>query len=407
MTPHILYITYDGLLDPLGKSQILPYLYGLKAKGCEIHILSVEKIFRLESDAGKLNVELSSAGIKWDYINFRESHLGKINDMRSFTDATHKIIRANTFDLIHARSYVAGNVALKMFRQFNIPYIFDIRGFWIEERIENGIWNLKNPVRYLAYKYFKKKEKFIYKSASRIVALTHSSKKIIIDKWGLEDDAIDVIPCAADFEIFKPLPEEIKNKIRNRFGIKPDDLVLTYLGSIGGTYMLGEMLEYYQKLKVKYPNAWFIFITSENETRIITECERREISTEKIIVKYSDRTEINDLINTSDLNIIFRKESYSTLASMPTKLGEVWAAGIPVIANRISDFPEYFIHNVNGHLIENPAKLEFDSSINTIENLLSVKPDEIRTTAERYFKLKNAVEAYYKSYLLTLGYETK
>ncbi len=30
---HILYISYDGMTDPLGQSQVLPYLKGLAKKG--------------------------------------------------------------------------------------------------------------------------------------------------------------------------------------------------------------------------------------------------------------------------------------------------------------------------------------------------------------------------------------
>ena len=38
-----LFITYDGLLDPLGKSQILPYIISIKSPQRKINILSFEK----------------------------------------------------------------------------------------------------------------------------------------------------------------------------------------------------------------------------------------------------------------------------------------------------------------------------------------------------------------------------
>jgi hypothetical protein len=37
-----LFLTYDGLLSPLGQGQILPYLRGLQERGHAIHILSFE-----------------------------------------------------------------------------------------------------------------------------------------------------------------------------------------------------------------------------------------------------------------------------------------------------------------------------------------------------------------------------
>jgi hypothetical protein len=39
----VLYVTYDGLLDPLGSSQVVPYVLGLAARGVEIDVLSFEK----------------------------------------------------------------------------------------------------------------------------------------------------------------------------------------------------------------------------------------------------------------------------------------------------------------------------------------------------------------------------
>ena len=38
-----IFISYDGLTDPLGQSQILPYMIGLSSKGYEITILRCEK----------------------------------------------------------------------------------------------------------------------------------------------------------------------------------------------------------------------------------------------------------------------------------------------------------------------------------------------------------------------------
>ena len=42
-TKKILFITYDGLTDQLGQSQILPYIKGLSKMGFQFTILSCEK----------------------------------------------------------------------------------------------------------------------------------------------------------------------------------------------------------------------------------------------------------------------------------------------------------------------------------------------------------------------------
>ena len=40
---HVLYISYDGMTDPLGQSQVLPYLSGLSKEGFKFHLISFEK----------------------------------------------------------------------------------------------------------------------------------------------------------------------------------------------------------------------------------------------------------------------------------------------------------------------------------------------------------------------------
>ena len=50
-----LFITYDGLLDPLGKSQILPYIISIKSPQRKINILSFEKKERAEKQKNFFN----------------------------------------------------------------------------------------------------------------------------------------------------------------------------------------------------------------------------------------------------------------------------------------------------------------------------------------------------------------
>ena len=53
------YISYDGLLDPLGNSQILPYLEGLSDEGFKFVVLSFEKTDRKEKLIDELNNRIS------------------------------------------------------------------------------------------------------------------------------------------------------------------------------------------------------------------------------------------------------------------------------------------------------------------------------------------------------------
>ena len=62
----VLYISYDGMLEPLGQSQVLGYLEILARDG-PVFLISYEKP-RDRADTGRMNAmryRLSTAGIRW------------------------------------------------------------------------------------------------------------------------------------------------------------------------------------------------------------------------------------------------------------------------------------------------------------------------------------------------------
>ena len=70
----ITFLTYDGLLDPLGKSQILPYLLKLRPHVDEMQIISFEKKEKVNSkDFLDLSKNLSNMNIFWVHHTFTAS----------------------------------------------------------------------------------------------------------------------------------------------------------------------------------------------------------------------------------------------------------------------------------------------------------------------------------------------
>ena len=53
----------------------------------------------------------------------------------------------------------------------------------------------------------------------------------------------------------------IKQREDKYLGLPENELVISYLGSIGAWYMLDEMLEFFSVIKEKYTGAKFLFIT--------------------------------------------------------------------------------------------------------------------------------------------------
>ena len=148
MPKKILYITYDGLTDPLGQSQILPYLEGLSLNGYQFTILSFEKKNRFKEGKDFIEKRCADSGISWVPLIFTVNPplLSKFYDafrMRNKAVALHK---QKGFDLVHCRSYIAADVGLYLKQKFGVKFFFDMRGFWADEKKDGGSWNMDHPV---------------------------------------------------------------------------------------------------------------------------------------------------------------------------------------------------------------------------------------------------------------------
>ena len=72
MTARVLYLSYDGMTDPLGRSQVLPYLTGLAALGHEITLVSFEKPGRSAEDRERVEAICGEAGIAWHPLRYHK-----------------------------------------------------------------------------------------------------------------------------------------------------------------------------------------------------------------------------------------------------------------------------------------------------------------------------------------------
>src|SRR5438270_8503581 len=178
-----LYISYDGMTDPLGRSQVLPYLQGLAARGHEITLLSCEKPER-SADQPAVRSICDRAGIDWRPVAYHKwpPILSGMFDVAILKRRAARLHRLKRFDLVHCRSYMAATAGDWLKRRHGVPFLFDMRGFWADERVERGIWPAGNPLFRAAYACFKRLERRFIRDADAIVSLTDNAR-CEIEKW--------------------------------------------------------------------------------------------------------------------------------------------------------------------------------------------------------------------------------
>jgi glycosyltransferase involved in cell wall biosynthesis len=332
----VLYITYDGLLDPLGASQILPYLESIAASQFFVHILSFEKSFRLIRYGGRQRVELASMGMCWTPLKFtsRLGSFGKLWDLLRMYVAAIIIARKAMPCLVHARGHIAAQVGLFLKQYRKSGLIFDFRGLWVDERVDKGSWDLKNIFHRSQYNIFKKLERKLLREADHTIVLTEAVVTEVMRLGVGSRNKISVIPCCADFELFALSNNDTRQQARETCGINRKSFVLGYLGSVGRMYILDRFFRLVDLALKERLNIEVLALTPDRDS-FLKEMKKYLPSNQhqSIHARSATRDEVAKLIPAIDVLVSFIQPSYARIASSPTKIAESFAVGIPVISN--------------------------------------------------------------------------
>ena len=404
MQKKILFISYDGMTDPLGQSQVIPYLQGLSKKGFRFYLLSCEKPEAFEKNKEAVKKMLEGYSIEWYPIQYTKKPpvLSTLKDIFHLRKKATQIHRQYQIDMVHTRPGIPALIGLMMKKKFGIKFLHDIREFYADSRVEGGIWNIKNPLFRIIYNYFKEKEKEELQLCDGIVCLTHAAEKITLALPEYKKETpLKVIPCSADLNLFNPssVSKEQQQQLKKELGINENDFIISYLGSIGGWYMTNEMLRFCKLLADKKPEAKFLFISPHLHDVIEAEAAKQGISAEKIIVKHGKRNEVPLLLSLSNYSLFFIKPCYSKLSSSPTKHGEIMAMGIPVITNSgVGDVKEIVEKYQSGFVVDEFSDDAFNKVIDKMALVNSFNKNVIRKGAEEFYALDKAVESYLQLY---------
>lgn len=391
------------MTDQLGQSQVIPYLVGLSKKEFEIHILSAEKKNNFQKRQTYIAELLNSNKINWHSIYYTKKPpiISTLKDISNLKRKAKKLHNIHNFDIIHCRSYIASFVGLYFKKKFGIKFIFDMRGFFADERIDGNIWNIKNPIFYFVYKFIKIKEIQFFQNADYTISLTYEGEKIIRTLENCENIYIKVIPCCADLAHFnyEIIDNNIINNLRKKLNISDNNFIISYLGSIGTWYLLDEMLQFFKLLSKKIENSKFLFITNDNPKEIINSATKIGISENEIIIHSAQREDVPNLLSLSKLSIFFIKPVFSKKASSPTKLAELLGMGIPVICNAgVGDLDNIFSTNNIGILIKYFSENVYNEAIEKLEILQTINKKNIRNVAKTNFSIEIGIEKYYEVY---------
>lgn len=400
----ILFISYDGMTDPLGQSQVIPYLKGLSENGYLVHLLSCEKNEALSQNRHAVEKILADANIHWHPLKYTKKPpvFSTLLDIVKLRKKAKQIHRLHGLDMVHTRPGVPALVGLWMKKKLGVKFLNDIREFYADSRVEGHMWNLGNPLYKAVFKFFKRKEAEAVKQSDGIVCLTYAAQQII-EQWPeySKGTPLEVIPCSADLDLFDPfrITDQQKNDARNELKIGPGDFIVSYLGSIGGWYLTGEMMRFCKILLDRKPEAKFLFISPHRHEDIRTAASEVGLPADRVITRKASRQEVPLMLSLSDASVFFIRPCYSKLSSSPTKHGEIMAMGIPLVTNSgVGDVEEIVQRYRSGIIVHDFTDHHFSSAVDALLNGKRFDGPAIRQGAVEFYSLDSAIEKYNKIY---------
>src|SRR5215208_898030 len=400
----VLFISYNGMLEPLGQTQVLPYLRELAQRGVKFTLLSFEKgnAFTTEGrrDCAELKQRLVDHGIEWYWLRYhqRPSLPATVFDVLAGIRFASRLVQQNRIELVHARSYIPATIALALKRKFGVKVIFDVRGLMAEEYVDSRHW----PKGGLRYRLTKAAERRIFAATDAVVTLTQRIWPIIKEWDGLKGRDVHhaVIPCCVDLSSFK-FNEQERAKLRAELGLS-DRFTLVYSGSLDGWYLTEEMAGFFASIIQKRNDAHLLWLTTGSRERVRQLMSAHGITEDHFSIRAVAPKEMPTYLAAGDVGLSFIKRCFSKLAFSPTKNGEYLACGLPMVINSgIGDSDELVKESQAVISINDFNEREFDDAWMTIQQVIN-DPDiktKARVVAEKVFDLNTVgAERYARLY---------
>ena len=376
------------MLEPLGQSQVLAYLKRLAVGRC-IHLISFEKPedWAHEAERARIAQDIAGAGIVWHPLRYHKqpSALATLWDIACGIGLGLWLVLRHRLRIVHARSYVASVMALTIKRLTGAKYLFDMRGFWADERVDGGLW----PRSGRMFRVAKGFERHFLLAADHVVSLTQAAVRELqrFDYLQGRMPPVTVIPTCADLTRFSPM-------YRERDG---GSFVLGYVGTVGTWYLFDEVATCFAQLLRMQPDARFLIVNRGEHAYIRERLAAAGVPDAAVELTTATHAEMPRQMARMDAGVFFIKPVFSKQASAPTKLAEFLGCGIPCLGNAgVGDMAEV----LEGERVGVALKSFDEASLNEgLQQLLLLAQDPATrdrcvVSAERYFSLDEGVQRY-------------
>jgi len=387
----ILYLTRNGLLEPLGQSQVMAYLRGL-SRDYRITLVTYEK----DQDwadtlrVGRLRGECERLGICWLPQRFRPHPkvIAPALSMLRMAWLVWREVRKQGIRVIHARSYIPAAVALVVGRMTGVPFIFDMRALWPEELITAGRLKRGGAL----HRVIVAAERACLRRAAAVVSLTQAAVDHLnrVYPQDLAGQRVAVIPTCADLKRFVPAL------------LRPELRVIGCLGTVlSGWFRLDWLAAFLSVAARRDPRLSFELTTRDDPDRVRAALGSDREVLDRLRISPCPSERVQEVLQRQIASVMFFSDGLGKLGSSPTRMAEILGCGLPVVANEgVGDVARIVRDYRVGVLATGSGQEEMEAAFDELQRLLS-DPElsmRCRRAAEEVFSLDAGTAAYSRIY---------
>ena len=300
----------------------------------------------------------------WTYITANEGFIKRTLDYISFSVSAFIAGLFQKTDIIIATSpqffTALSGRALSFWKRK--PWIMEVRDLWPESIKTVGAMNDNILIR-----YFEWQEKHCYHSAKKIVVVTDSFKRRLVER-GIDSSKIDVVKNGVNRSLFVPVVKDLQ--LLNELGLQ-NKKIIGYIGTHGMAHKLDFILQCAKGMEGRN-NYHFLFLGSGAEKRNLLDLKEKLDLKNVTMLDPVSKLEVKRYISILDIALINLRKSELFTTVIPSKIFENAGMEIPILMGVNGEAREIIESYHAGVCFEPESETEFCEKLDlllTDENL--------------------------------------
>jgi glycosyltransferase involved in cell wall biosynthesis len=203
-----------------------------------------------------------------------------------------------------------------------IPWVFELRDLWPESIPAVGAMKPSFALRLL-----ERLELRMYRDATAIVCLTEAFIRTLQAR-GIEAEKLHWIPNGIEPSFWQAAD---RDAARAELGVRDDDVLASYVGTIGMAHDLGTLIAAAGLLRLRAPDVRILVVGDGAELSALRDLASRQGLGNIMFTGLVPRGKVPGLLAASDMALVTLKPSDVFKTVLPSKMFEAMAAARPIV----------------------------------------------------------------------------